>query len=215
MLSDQPQLTCITPTALLGSWVLQLIKGMMSIGTDLEKHAKWQGYGEEPVAKDFVARKVHTIKWNKVQGTSWNVIKCKERRRSHPAAVDRQATINLFSQVWKSLWDSFPKLYCIYLAEAYIMQESVSSRIFMRRKGMICNHLMDICMRNLRQKAEWGENAGTNSCTRFPRASYFEKTRNVCQKYGGTCTTWYLEYKRYKNEMRNWSPAQPRKVRRN
>jgi hypothetical protein len=214
MLSDQPQLTCITPTALLGSWVLKPIKGMTSIGTDLEKHAKWQGYDEEPAAKDFVARKVHTIKWNKVQGNSWNAIKCKERRRSHPAAVDRQATINLFSRVWKSLWDSFPKLYCIDLAEAYVTRESVSSRIFMRRKGMICNRLMDICMRNLRQKAEWGENAGTNFCTRFPRASYFEKTRSVCQKYGGACTTWHSEYERYKNKMRNRSPAQPRKVQR-
>jgi hypothetical protein len=34
-----------------------------------------------------------------------------------------------YSQVWKSLWDSFPELYCIDLAEAYVMRESVSSRI--------------------------------------------------------------------------------------
>jgi hypothetical protein len=67
----------------------------MSIVTDFEKHAKWQGYIEEPTAKDFVARKVCTIEWNKVQGTIWNPIKCKERLRSCPAAVVRQATINL------------------------------------------------------------------------------------------------------------------------
>ncbi len=215
-LSDQPWLTGVTPTALLGSWVLQPIEGMTSIGTDFKKHAKWQGYVEEPAAKDFVARKVCTIKWNEVQGTSWNGIKCKERLRSCPEAVVRQATSNLDSQVWKSLWDSFPELYCVDLAEAYVMQESVSSRIYMRRKGMICDPLMDVCMRNLWQKAGWGENAdGTNSCTRFPRASYFEKTRNVCQIYRGACTTWYSEYKRYKNGMRNQSPAQPRKVQRN
>ncbi len=80
---------------------------------------------------------------------------------------------------------------------------------------MICNRPMDICTRNLRKKAEWGKNAGTNSGTRFPQASYFEKMLNVCQKYGGACTTWYPEYERYKNKIRNWSPAQPRKVQRN
>ncbi len=37
----------------------------------------------------------------------------------------------------------------------------------------------------LERKAEWGKNAGTNPGTRFPRASYFEKTHNVCQKHGG------------------------------
>ncbi len=34
-----------------------------------------------------------------------------------------------YSRVWKSLWDSFPGLYYIDLAEAYVTQESVSSRI--------------------------------------------------------------------------------------
>jgi hypothetical protein len=57
MLSNQPQLTRVTPTALLGSWVLQLIKDMTSLGTDFKVHANWQGYIEEPAAKDFVVRK--------------------------------------------------------------------------------------------------------------------------------------------------------------
>jgi hypothetical protein len=48
----------------------------------------------------------------------------------------------------------------------------------------------------LQRKAERGKNAGTNPGTRFPRASYFEKTRNVFQKHGGACTTWYPEYER-------------------
>jgi hypothetical protein len=38
----------------------------MFLGTDFEKRDIWQGFVEEPAAKDFVARKVHTIKWNKV-----------------------------------------------------------------------------------------------------------------------------------------------------
>jgi hypothetical protein len=133
-LSNQPRLTCVTPTALLGSWVLQPIEGMTFLGTDFEKRAKWQGSVEEPTAKDFVARKVCTIKWNEVQETIWNVIKCKECLRSCPEAVVRQATINLYSQVWKSIGGSFPELYCIDLAEAYVMQENVSSKILHEKK---------------------------------------------------------------------------------
>ncbi len=133
-LSNQPRLTCITPIALLGSWVLQPVEGMTSLGTDFVKHAKWQGSIEEPAAKDFVARKVRIIEWNEMQGTIWNVIKCKECLRSCPEAVVRQATINLYSWVWKSLGDSFPKLYCIDLAEAYVTQENVSLEILREKK---------------------------------------------------------------------------------
>jgi hypothetical protein len=70
---------------------------MMSLGTDFETHANWQGYVEVPTAKDFVARKVHTITLRKVKGTHWNAIKCQERLGNHPEAVVRQATINLNS----------------------------------------------------------------------------------------------------------------------
>jgi hypothetical protein len=72
---------------------------MTSLGTDFKKRAKWQGSDEEPAAKDFVARKVCTIKLNEVQETCWNAIKCKEHLSSHPEAVVRQATIKLYSRV--------------------------------------------------------------------------------------------------------------------
>jgi hypothetical protein len=97
MLSNQPQLTRVTPTTLLGSWVLQLIKDVMSLGTDFETHAKWHGSVEETAAKDFVARKVHTIKFNEVQGTHWNAIRCQECLGNCLEAVVKQATINLYS----------------------------------------------------------------------------------------------------------------------
>ncbi len=71
----------------------------MFLGTDFKKHAIWQGYVEEPAAKNFVVRKVRTIEWNEVQGTIWNAIKCKECLRSCPEAVIRQATINLIHKV--------------------------------------------------------------------------------------------------------------------
>jgi hypothetical protein len=133
-LSNQPRLTRVTPTALLGSWVLQPIEDMTSLGTDFETHANWQGYIEVPTAKDFVARKVRTIALSEVQGTHWNAIKCQERLRNCPEAVVRQATINHDSQVWRSLGDSLPKLYCVDLAEAYVTQKSVSSRLLGEKK---------------------------------------------------------------------------------
>ncbi len=78
-LSDQPRLTRVTSTALLCHWGCKLLKEMTSLGTDVETHAIWQGYMEEPTAKDFVARKAGTIALSKAHGTHWNVIKCKSR----------------------------------------------------------------------------------------------------------------------------------------
>ncbi len=59
-----------------------------------------------------------------------------------------------------------------------------------RKKGMFCVCPMDVCMRNLWQKAERGKKTSTS--TRFPEASCFEKTCNVCHKYGSARTTYYL-----------------------
>jgi hypothetical protein len=102
---------------------------MTPLGTDFETHANWQGSIEEPATKDFVVRKARTFAFSKAGGTHWNGIKYKERLGNCPEAIVRQATINLDSQVWKSLEGSLPKLYGIDLAEAYVTQESDSSRI--------------------------------------------------------------------------------------
>jgi hypothetical protein len=47
---------------------------MKSLGTDFETHAIWQGYVEDPTAKDFVARKARTIALSKVQGTQQSTL---------------------------------------------------------------------------------------------------------------------------------------------
>jgi hypothetical protein len=69
MLSDQPWPSRITSTALLCRWGWQSLKDMTSLGTDFETHAIWQGYIEDPAAKDFVARKACTITLSEEQGT--------------------------------------------------------------------------------------------------------------------------------------------------
>jgi hypothetical protein len=106
-----------------------LIKDKTSLRTDFKTHAKWQGSVEECAAKDFVGRKVCTIELIEAQGTHCNPNKCQECLGNHPEAVIRQATISLYSRVWKSLGDSLPRLYCVDLEEAYVSQENVSLRI--------------------------------------------------------------------------------------
>jgi hypothetical protein len=45
--------------------------------------------------------------------------------------------------------------------------------------------LMDVCTRNLRQKAEKGKLTGSEATTRFPQASCFKKpTHSVPQTWG-------------------------------
>jgi hypothetical protein len=83
--------------------------------------------------------------------------RCKERLANRPKAVLGQATINLDSQVLKSFEDSLPKLYCVDLAEAYVTQESASWRILCKKKGYDLRCPMEVCTRNLRQKAERGK----------------------------------------------------------
>jgi hypothetical protein len=69
---------------------------MMSLGTDFDTHAIWQGYFEDPAAKDFIARKACIIALSKARGS------CHKTSNNQP-----------YSQVWKSLGDSIPKLYCV------------------------------------------------------------------------------------------------------
>jgi hypothetical protein len=63
MLSDWPRLSLVTLTALLFHWGRQALKDTMSLGTDFEMHAIWQGYVEDPAANDFVARKAVVCQW--------------------------------------------------------------------------------------------------------------------------------------------------------
>ncbi len=130
-------------------------------------HAKWQEYIKEPAAKDFVARKACTIALSEARGIHWNRIKCDERLGNCPEAVIGQATINLDSRVWKSLEKSLPKLYCIGLAEAHVMQESASSRI-LHEKKRYDSQLPNACSHEKPStKGGNGKKTGSKSTTRF------------------------------------------------
>jgi hypothetical protein len=60
--------------ALLSHWGQQSLKDMMSLGTDFEAHVIWQGYVEDPTAKDFVARTARTIALSKARGTQQSIL---------------------------------------------------------------------------------------------------------------------------------------------
>ncbi len=60
--------------ALLCHWGQQSLEDMMSLGTDFETHAIWQGYVEEPTTKDFVARKARTFALSKAQGNQQSTL---------------------------------------------------------------------------------------------------------------------------------------------
>jgi hypothetical protein len=64
--------------------------------TDFETHAIWQGYVEDPTAKDFVARKARTIALSEAQGSC------------HKTSNNQS-----YSRVWKFLEDSIHELYCV------------------------------------------------------------------------------------------------------
>ncbi len=104
------------------------------------------------------------------------------------------------SWVWKSLEDSLPKLYCVTwrgLCDA----RKLSLRIFVSKKGMIRACPLDSHTRNLRQKAERGKITGSESSTRFPWASCFEKlTRSVPETWRRT----YDVLPRSTKGMRKW-----------
>ncbi len=114
-------------TALLGCWGRQSLKGVTSLGTDFETHAIWQGYVEEPAAKDFIGRKARTIALSKAQGIHWNMIKCKERLGMFKSCHTKSVNQPLFTSLeipWGFLTRAVPVAVLCSLAEAYVMQES-------------------------------------------------------------------------------------------
>jgi hypothetical protein len=60
--------------ALLSCWGQQSLKDMMSLGTDFEMHAIWQGYIEDTAANNFVAGKACTIALSKAQATQQSTL---------------------------------------------------------------------------------------------------------------------------------------------
>jgi hypothetical protein len=86
--------------------------------TDFEMHAIWQGYVEDPSAKDFVARKVCTIALSEARGS------CHKTSNNQP--------IHKFGYPFG---DSIHGLYCVaWLGRGHARK--CRSKDFLRKKGM-------------------------------------------------------------------------------
>ncbi len=120
--------------------------------------------------------------------------------RNFPEAVIGQGTVTLIHEFGNPFRIPSQAALC-YLTEAYVLQESESSRVlFWVGKGMVHNHLTDVCIRNLRQKGGKGKKTGSESTTRFLWASCFEKsTHSVPETWGRTYDVFLQSVKGMRN----------------
>ncbi len=116
------------------------------------------------------------------------------------------------SQPWftslEICWGFLTHAYFVDLVEAYVRQK-VRAWVFCEKESMIRDRPMDVCMRNLWQKAEMGKKTGSESTTRFPQASCFKKNHAMCARNMGV-HIWHttLECLRYvKMGQEIWFPC--------
>jgi hypothetical protein len=167
---------------------------MTSFGTDFEMHAIWKGYVENPAEKDFVARKARTIALSKVQGS-------------------QQST--LFTSL-EIPWGFLMQALLCSLAGLMSRKKVSVQGFFVSKKGMICICQANVCTGNIRLKAERGKITGSESTTRFPQASCFEKPAcSVPEIWGHMYDVPAQSAKGMRNRTRYWIPVQPRKAQRN
>ncbi len=132
-----------------------------------------------------------------------------------PEAVIGQATINLIHKFGNPLRIPYPSCTAL-LSRAYVMQESLGWGFLWVRKVWFAFAQWKFAPETFgkRQKGERSPVVsllpGSHEClaSRNPRF--------LCQKYGGTRTTYYLGVPKVQdNGTRNQTPVQPRKVQRN
>jgi hypothetical protein len=129
---------------------------MTSLGTDFETHAIWQGYVEDPAAMDFVARKARTIAMSKARGS------CHKTSDNQP-----------YSQGWKSLGDSIPKLYRVALLGLGHARKCQFEDFSEKERYDLHSVQWTFAPKTFGKKAERGKFTGSEAITRFPRASSF------------------------------------------
>ncbi len=90
----------------------------------------------------------------------------------------RNTTMNLIHEFGNPLGIPYPSC-TVQLIRAYVTRESVSLRIFVSKKGMIRVRLMDLCTRNLRQKAESILLQETHACSAWNMGAHVQHTRGI------------------------------------
>jgi hypothetical protein len=136
-------------------------------------HAIWQGYVEDPAAKDFVARKARTIAMSKAQGS-----------------CHKTSNNETYSRVWKSLGDSIPKLYCVAWKGLSHAREC-QFKDFCEKERYDLRSVQWTFAPETFGKRRKGENSPVVKL--LPGSHERLALRNphvLCQKHGGACTTY-------------------------
>jgi hypothetical protein len=203
--------------ALLGCWGRQLLKDMMSFGTDFEMLAIWWGYVEEPTAKVVVAKRPALLHWAKRKeptGTWSSVKSAWESPRSCHRTSNNQPLFMSLEIPWEFLTQAVPVAVLRFLlAEAYVTQESRAQGLLWVRKVRFAIAQWTFAWETFgkRQKGE-----RSPLVILLPGSCKHLALGNWCvlhQKHEGACTMSYLGVpKVQKNGTRNQIPVQPRKV---
>ncbi len=121
-----------------------------------------------------------------------------------------------YSQVWISLWWFHTRAVLRSLARLRSRKKVSVQGFLWDRKVWIVFSPIDVCTRNLRQKAEKGKLTSSEATTQIPQASCFEKpTCSMPETRGRMYNVLARSAKGTRNGRRNWTPVQPRKAQRN
>jgi hypothetical protein len=150
---------------------------MTSFVTDFETHAIWQGYVEDPAAKDFVARKACTIALSKARGS------CHKTSNNQP-----------YSQVWKSLGNSMdiPKLYCVAWLGLGRARKRQFEDFCEKERYELCSVQRTFAPETFGKRRKRENSPVVRLLPGSHERLTLRNPRILCQKHGGTCTTYYL-----------------------
>jgi hypothetical protein len=144
---------------------------MMSFVTDFEMHAVWQGYVQDPAAKDFVARKARTIALSKAQGS------CHKTSDNQP--------IHKFGYPFG---DSIPGLYCVaWLGRGHTRK--CQSEDFCEKEGYeLCSVPWTFAPETFGKRRKRESSPVVRLLPGSHECLALRNPRVLCQKHGGTCT---------------------------
>jgi hypothetical protein len=146
---------------------------MMSFVTDFVTHAIWQGYVEDPAAKDFVARKAHTITLSKAQGS------CYRTRDNQP--------IHEFGYPFG---DSIPGLYCVaWLGQGHA-RKCQSKDFCEKERYESCSVQWTFAPEIFGNRRKRENSPVVRLLPGSHERLALRNPRILCRKHGGACTTY-------------------------
>jgi hypothetical protein len=139
--------------------------------TDFEMHAIWQGYVEDPTAKDFVARKAHTIALSKAQGS------CHKTSNNQP--------IHEFGYPFG---DSIPGLYCVaWLGEGHA-RKCQSKDFCEKERYELCSVQRMFAAETFGKRLKREDLPVVRLLPASHKRLASRNPRVLCQKHGSACT---------------------------